>query len=126
MKKVLRLAYLLIAIVFFAACNDNDENTLTTGELTVNLDGLEELGSNFVYEGWLIVDGNPVSLDISADYTTIPNHTNDGGLGGPIGGATGAGVNGCAHNSLKFWDASTGECPCPRSVLSPGPRWGRR
>ncbi|AQS92812.1 hypothetical protein BXQ17_01470 [Polaribacter sp. BM10] len=42
----------------------------------------------------LYVDGNPVSLDISADYTTIPGHTNDGGLGGPIGGATGAGVNG--------------------------------
>ncbi len=61
MKKVLRLAYLLVAIVFFAACNDNEENTLTTGELTLNLEGLEELGSNFVYEGWLIVDGNPVS-----------------------------------------------------------------
>lgn len=42
----------------------------------------------------LYVDGNPVSLDISTDYTTIPGHTNDGGLGGPIGGATGAGVNG--------------------------------
>ncbi|GAB7257655.1 LamG-like jellyroll fold domain-containing protein [Polaribacter sp. OB-PA-B3] len=42
----------------------------------------------------LYVDGNPVSLDISADYTTIPGHGSDGGLGGPIDGGTSAGANG--------------------------------
>ncbi|MEM7037645.1 MAG: anti-sigma factor, partial [Bacteroidota bacterium] len=29
--------------------------------LTLNLSGLEDLGSDYAYEGWLIVDGNPVS-----------------------------------------------------------------
>ena len=31
------------------------------GELTLNLDGLEELGDDYVYEGWVIVDGAPVT-----------------------------------------------------------------
>lgn len=30
----------------------------------LNLDGLEELGDDFVYEGWIIVDGNPVSTGV--------------------------------------------------------------
>ncbi|WP_298777796.1 anti-sigma factor [uncultured Polaribacter sp.] len=60
MKKVLKLAYLCATIVFFASCNDS-ENLPTTSNLTIDLTGLEELGSEFVYEGWLIVDGAPVS-----------------------------------------------------------------
>ncbi|QTD37860.1 anti-sigma factor [Polaribacter batillariae] len=60
MKKVLNLAMVFALTAFFAACS-NDDNEPTTGNLTVNLDGLEELGADFVYEGWLIVNGNPVS-----------------------------------------------------------------
>ncbi|SDS00458.1 hypothetical protein SAMN05216503_1662 [Polaribacter sp. KT25b] len=61
MKKVLNLAFAFTIATFFVACSD-DENTLaTTGDLTVDLTGLEELGSDFVYEGWLIVNENPVS-----------------------------------------------------------------
>ena len=68
MKKVLRLTYLLVTIIFFISCDNSEENIPTTGLLTVNLDGLEELGANFVYEGWLIVDGNPVS---TGTFTSI-------------------------------------------------------
>lgn len=32
--------------------------------LTLNISGLENLGSDFAYEGWLIVDGSPVSAGI--------------------------------------------------------------
>ena len=32
--------------------------------LTLNLDGLEDLGSDFVYEGWIIVNGSPVSTGV--------------------------------------------------------------
>ncbi|WP_405566711.1 anti-sigma factor [Polaribacter sp. Asnod6-C07] len=60
MKKILKLAYLCAAFVLFASCENNEEVS-TTGELVIDLTGLEELGSDFVYEGWLIVDGNPVS-----------------------------------------------------------------
>ncbi|QTE23195.1 anti-sigma factor [Polaribacter cellanae] len=60
MKKVLNLATIFALTAFFAACSNND-NEPTTGNLTVNLDGLEKLGTDFVYEGWLIVNGAPVS-----------------------------------------------------------------
>jgi hypothetical protein len=32
--------------------------------LTLNIDGLEDLGDNFMYEGWLIVEGSPVSTGV--------------------------------------------------------------
>ena len=35
--------------------------TATTQKLNINITGLEDLGANFVYEGWLIVGGTPVS-----------------------------------------------------------------
>lgn len=59
MKKVLKLVYVFVVIISLAACNNND--TPSTGNLIVDLAGLEELGSDFVYEGWLIVNGSPVS-----------------------------------------------------------------
>jgi hypothetical protein len=61
MRKILKLVYVCVVIVFFASCDDNNEELTTTGNLTIDLTGLEELGSNFVYEGWLIVNGSPVS-----------------------------------------------------------------
>ncbi|MEM7126231.1 MAG: DM13 domain-containing protein [Chloroflexota bacterium] len=48
----------------------NQANTLATGTvtflqpLTLNFNGLEDLGNDFVYEGWLIVDGAPVSTGL--------------------------------------------------------------
>lgn len=63
MKKVLNLAIAIIITTLFVACSDND-NAPTTGNLTLNLQGLEELGTDYVYEGWLIVNGNPVSTGV--------------------------------------------------------------
>ena len=42
----------------------------------------------------VFLDGVPQTLDISGDYTTIPGHGSDGGLGGPIGGGTSGGISG--------------------------------
>lgn len=59
MKKVFLLAF--VALGFIAvSCHDDDDNP-TTSNLTLNLQGLEALGSDFVYEGWIIVNGAPVS-----------------------------------------------------------------
>ncbi|AOW19702.1 anti-sigma factor [Urechidicola croceus] len=66
MKKVFLLA--IIALGFFAISCDDDDNTTTTSELTLNLTGLEDLGSEYVYEGWIIVDGSPVS---SGTFTSV-------------------------------------------------------
>ena len=51
--------------VFATSCSNDDDGATpvqsTTAPLTVNLNGLEALGSDFVYEGWVIVNGSPVS-----------------------------------------------------------------
>lgn len=40
------------------------EDTPTTGTLNLSITGLEDLGSDYAYEGWIIVDGAPVSAGI--------------------------------------------------------------
>ncbi len=42
----------------FTACDDDEPSI---GSLTLNISGLEDLGSNYAYEGWIIVNGSPVS-----------------------------------------------------------------
>ncbi len=53
----------------FTACGDDDD-TQATEQLELNLAGLEDLGSDFTYEGWIIVDGAAVTtgtFDVNAD-----------------------------------------------------------
>lgn len=61
----------LLALSFFAvSCSsDDDNNTSTTSDLTLNLQGLEALGSDYVYEGWIIVNGQPVSTGTFTSVT---------------------------------------------------------
>lgn len=62
MKSILKLVTLSLIFTFVViSCNNDDENEDKTDVLTLNLSGLEELGADFVYEGWIIVDGNPKS-----------------------------------------------------------------
>lgn len=56
MKKVL-ISLLAISMAFYA-CDDDDDNT---GNLVLDLSGLTNLGDDYVYEGWIIVDSSPVS-----------------------------------------------------------------
>lgn len=68
MKKLI----LLFASGFFLfACND-DEAVDTTGDLTLTFSNLPTSASNEVYEGWVIVDGAPVS---TGTFTVDANGT---------------------------------------------------
>ncbi|TYA65958.1 anti-sigma factor [Seonamhaeicola marinus] len=67
MIKKLVLAVLALGVLG-VSCSD-DDNPIKTSRLTLNLDGLEELGSDYVYEGWIIVDGNPVSTGTFSSVT---------------------------------------------------------
>jgi len=61
-KRVILLAVVLITLL--TSCSSDDDNSTsapTNAPLTLTLDGLEPLGSDYVYEGWIIVDGSPVS-----------------------------------------------------------------
>ena len=72
-----RSLFIPLSLLFFASCQKEDRpsNDLLLdveqkrsmymddkdGNFKINFNGLEDLGSNAVYENWLIVDGNPVS-----------------------------------------------------------------
>ena len=60
MKKIL-LTLAVISTITFAACSDDDDDTPRTSNLSLNVTGLENLGADYVYEGWIIVNGAPVS-----------------------------------------------------------------
>lgn len=48
--------------LFTTSCSDDDSNlTSETSNLNLSLTGLEDLGENFVYEGWIMVNGSPVT-----------------------------------------------------------------
>ncbi|PCJ97174.1 MAG: hypothetical protein COA50_05925 [Flavobacteriaceae bacterium] len=56
------------ACLLLASCSSDNADDLpdipdvpAVSDLTLNLDGLEDLGSDFLYEGWIIVDGAPIS-----------------------------------------------------------------
>ncbi len=65
-----------LALGFFATSCSNDDDAATavstTSPLTVEFNGLEELGADFVYEGWIIVDGSPVS---TGTFTSVESQT---------------------------------------------------
>jgi len=67
----IRKMFLALSIIGFIAssCNSDDDHTPATTNLTLNLNGLEELGNDFVYEGWIIVDGSPVSTGVFSSIT---------------------------------------------------------
>ena len=56
---------LFLAVIFFSftiSCTKEEEEAKPlTSELTMAINGLEDLGNDFVYEGWIIVNGAPVS-----------------------------------------------------------------
>ena len=51
----------ILAVAFLAASCSSSDDASTTSPLNLNLTGLENLGSNFKYEGWLVVNNAPVS-----------------------------------------------------------------
>lgn len=59
MKKLLFSALALAALTFTSCSDDND--TPATANLDLNISGLENLGNDYNYEGWIIVNGSPVS-----------------------------------------------------------------
>ena len=57
MTKIFKLLALVIVSFSLTFCSDDEDPS--TKDLTLNISGLENLGSDFVYEGWIMVDGSP-------------------------------------------------------------------
>ena len=71
---MIRKMYLAVLAlgVLSVSCSSDDDATAQQSEtstLTLNLSDLEALGNDFVYEGWIIVDGSPVSTGTFSDVT---------------------------------------------------------
>ncbi|MDV7187561.1 hypothetical protein R3X25_09740 [Lutibacter sp. TH_r2] len=60
MAKIKVLFSLLMLGLAFASCDDNDD-TPKFNDLTLNISGLEDLGDDYEYEGWIIVNGSPIT-----------------------------------------------------------------
>ncbi len=62
MKKTLLLPVIaLMLITINPSCKKDEPAGPTTKDITLNVTGLPDLGSDYMYEGWLIVGGMPVS-----------------------------------------------------------------
>ncbi|WP_296325134.1 anti-sigma factor [Winogradskyella sp.] len=55
--------------LLLTSCDSDDDNSSSLDTLTLNLNGLETLGADYVYEGWIIVNGNPVSTGTFTSVT---------------------------------------------------------
>ena len=58
-----KIKLVIIAFLGFAILNGckNDDEVSTKENLDVSITGLADLGSAYAYEGWIIVDGSPIS-----------------------------------------------------------------
>lgn len=57
------LTFLVVFTLFVTtSCNnDDDSSSPATSTLSLDLNGLENLGDDYVYEGWIMVNGSPVT-----------------------------------------------------------------
>lgn len=53
---------LLVSLLTISACDDDDNGTQTNLNLDIN--GLEDLGNGYAYEGWIMVNGAPISTGV--------------------------------------------------------------
>ena len=75
MKKLVYTSVLVLFALTINSCGD-DEGTPATAQLAMNISGLEDLGSSAIYEGWIIVDGNPISTGtFSVNGEGVPSAT---------------------------------------------------
>ena len=68
LKKILFFA---ISGILFISCSSDDDNNNSPimADITLNINNLESLGAGYVYEGWIIVGGSPVSTGTFTSLT---------------------------------------------------------
>lgn len=60
-KTFFKIAPFIIALALISGCDDDETTEPDTGMLTLAINGLGNLGSGYAYEGWILVDGSPVT-----------------------------------------------------------------
>jgi hypothetical protein len=73
-----KMFFVVLALgMLTTSCSNDDDNSSNTADLVLNLSGLEPLGDEFVYEGWIIVNGSPVSTGTFSSVTFPQSFTVD-------------------------------------------------
>lgn len=54
----------LFGMFTIVGCEDDENTSSSTKTLTLDIDGLEDLGNDYAYEGWIMVNGSPVSAGV--------------------------------------------------------------
>ncbi len=76
MMKNLGIILSVTAMLVLAGCNDDEGTETSVADLSLGFNGLEDLGSGFAYEGWIMVNGSPVSTGVfTVDATGVPSQT---------------------------------------------------
>ncbi|MDP3311924.1 hypothetical protein [Lutibacter sp.] len=74
-KKNLSLVGLFM-VALLASCTNDSNDSPQSQNLTLNITGLEDLGPNYKYEGWIMVDGSPVTTGtFSVNSTGVLSQT---------------------------------------------------
>ena len=60
MNRLFFAVSIIICLFLVTGC-ENDDNTTSTSELRLDISGLEDLGDDYLYEGWIIVDGAAIT-----------------------------------------------------------------
>ncbi len=71
------LAMTMLGLLGLSSCGGDDDDTpVLNTELTLTFTGLNDLGEDYRYEGWVIVDGSPVSAGtFTVDAEGTPSKT---------------------------------------------------
>lgn len=78
-SRIRRILYIfgmsLFIAVFALACNEDEDVMNPTATLELAIEGLEDLGADYVYEGWMIVNGAAITtgrftVNTSGDLST--------------------------------------------------------
>lgn len=64
MKKLILGILVITVLLFVTSCSKKDDDTGKTANLTLNIQGLQDLGSNYKYEGWIISNGKAVTSGV--------------------------------------------------------------
>ena len=61
-KRIFNFLMIVLSVsVLFTSCKDD---TSDMASFTLNIDGLEDLGADYAYEGWIMVDGTPKTTGV--------------------------------------------------------------
>ena len=64
-----KIFFFALSGLLFVSCSSDEGDGTVMANISLSINNLESLGSDYVYEGWIIVNGSPVSSGIFTKVT---------------------------------------------------------